>query len=146
MGGTTVGPVEAIQSGFQNYANFSGRAARPAYWWWVLFSIVVSLLAAVVDVVLGSSIITAADTRGVGIVGTIVGLALLLPGLAVLVRRLHDTDRSGWWFFITLIPILGAIVLLVFLAMPGTPGDNRYGPSPSTDLDAASRVRPATSG
>lgn len=127
-----MGFVEAIQAGFNNYANFSGRATRPEYWWWFLFSWIVSIIAQILD---GATRVgpvgtqTAAGTF-VGIISIIVGLALLIPSWSVLVRRLHDTDRSGWWWLIGIIPIIGWIVLIVFLASPGTPGPNRYGPSP----------------
>jgi uncharacterized membrane protein YhaH (DUF805 family) len=129
-----MGFTEAIRSGFDNYATFSGRASRPAYWWWVLFGVLVSLVTRVLDGLVGSSIVrtTQYGTEvSVGIITSLVGLALLLPSIAVLVRRLHDTDRSGWWYWIILVPILGWLVLLYFLISAGTPGDNRYGPPPS---------------
>jgi uncharacterized membrane protein YhaH (DUF805 family) len=66
----------------------------------------------------------------VSILGGIYGLAVLIPGLAVAVRRLHDTGRSGWWLLIGLVPLIGAIVLIVFMATDGEPGDNAYGPNP----------------
>ena len=125
---------EAIRSGFDNYMNFSGRASRPAYWWWVLFGVLVSLVTRVLDGLVGSNIVRTnqyGTEVGIGIISSLVGLALLLPSIAVLVRRLHDTDRSGWWYLIVLIPILGWLVLLYFLVRGGTPGDNRYGPPPA---------------
>ena len=67
---------------------------------------------------------------GFGVLSGIYGLAVMIPGLAVTIRRLHDTDRSGWWWLICLIPIIGVIVLLVFLATDGTSGQNQYGPDP----------------
>jgi uncharacterized membrane protein YhaH (DUF805 family) len=127
-----VGFSEAIQSGFNNYANFSGRASRPAYWWWFLFSWIVSLIAQVLDTMtrIGDVGSESYFNMWVGIISGIVGLALLLPSLGVMVRRLHDTDRSGWWWLIGIIPIVGWIVLIFFLASPGTPGENRFGPPP----------------
>jgi uncharacterized membrane protein YhaH (DUF805 family) len=94
-----MGFTEAIRSGFDNYANFNGRASRPAYWWWVLFGALVSLVTRVLDGLVGSNIVRYnqyGTEVGIGIISSLVGLALLLPSIAVLVRRLHDTDRSGW--------------------------------------------------
>ena len=125
-----MGFVEAIQSGFQNYVNFSDRSSRPAYWWWFAFAVVISVVAGIVDNALGTTGPLVSGIRTIGVVGAIASLVLLLPGLAVLVRRLHDTDRSGWWILITLIPIIGVIVLLVFLLTPGTLGPNRFGGVP----------------
>jgi uncharacterized membrane protein YhaH (DUF805 family) len=130
-----VGFTEAIQSGFQNYVKFDGRADRAAYWWWVLFTIIVSTVANVIDRAIGSTIVTTPAAAGVsgttfGVVATIASLVLFLPSLGLLVRRLHDTDRSGWWVLITVIPIIGWIVLLFFLLQPGSLGPNRYGTPP----------------
>lgn len=127
-----MGFSEAIQSGFNNYANFSGRASRPAYWWWFLFSWIVSLVAQVLDNMtrIGGVGSESYLNLWVGIISGIVGLALFLPSLGVMIRRLHDTDRSGWWWLIGIIPIVGWIVLIFFLASPGTPGENRFGPPP----------------
>jgi uncharacterized membrane protein YhaH (DUF805 family) len=127
-----VGFSEAIQSGFNNYANFSGRASRPAYWWWFLFTWIVSIVAQIIDGLTrpgGFGYESYANTW-VGVISAIVGLALLLPSLGVMIRRLHDTDHSGWWWLIGIIPIIGWIILIFFLASPGTPGENRFGPPP----------------
>lgn len=112
--------TEAVRSGFDNYVNFSGRASRPAYWWWFLFAILASIVANIIDAALD-----------VTIVSIIVALALFLPGLAVAVRRLHDTDRSGWWILIGLIPLIGFIVLLIFFLQKSDPVDNQHGPPPA---------------
>jgi uncharacterized membrane protein YhaH (DUF805 family) len=112
--------VEAIQSGFSNYVNFSGRAQRSAYWWWALFYFIVLIVAEILDsVIFGSPVLY-----------LIITLALLLPTIALGVRRLHDTDRSGWWLLIAFIPLIGAIVLIVFFVQKGTTGPNRFGPDP----------------
>ncbi|MEU1377869.1 DUF805 domain-containing protein [Streptomyces triculaminicus] len=108
----------------KKYATFSGRAGRPEFWMFTLISFVISIVLAVIDSALGTA----------PVIGLVYSLAVLLPGLAVGVRRLHDIDRSGWWLLLALIPILGSIVLLVFFALPGTPGENSYGPKP---LEAA---------
>ena len=139
---------EAVRSGFDNYVNFNGRASRSAYWWWVLFGLLVSLAARVLDGLVGSNIVRYNQYgMAIGIISSLVGLALLLPSISVLVRRLHDTNRSGWWYWIAIIPIIGWLVLLFFLVGPGTPGNNRFGPPPS---DALSRspygLPPARSG
>ncbi|MDO9416376.1 DUF805 domain-containing protein [Pararhizobium sp.] len=111
--------VESVSTVLSKYVVFTGRASRSEFWWFVLFNLGVSIIAAVIDMGLG-----------IQAVGALVGLGLLLPGLAVSVRRLHDTDRSGWWLLILLVPLIGAIVLIVWNATAGTPGDNQYGPSP----------------
>jgi uncharacterized membrane protein YhaH (DUF805 family) len=107
------------------YADFSGRARRAEYWMFTLVNVIISVVIAVAEEVAGSG----------GIVGLIYGLAVLLPGFAVTARRLHDTDRSGWWMLISLIPILGWIVFLVFMCTDGSPGTNRYGPNPKDAVD-----------
>lgn len=115
--------TEAVSSGFRNYVNFSTRAIRSEYWYWVLFGFLVSIAARIVDWI----IIPGAD---VGPVGVIAGLALLLPGIAVSVRRLHDRDYSGWWLLLAFLPLVGFIILIVWFVMRGTEGDNRFGPDP----------------
>ena len=109
----------------EKYADFRGRAPRSEYWWFVLFYMLVYLAVALVGVV--------SDTLA-GIVQFVVWLGLLVPSIAVAVRRLHDTDRSGWWLLIALIPVIGTIVLIVFTVQRGTPGDNRFGPDPLGDV------------
>lgn len=108
---------EAVKSGFDHYAKFDGRASRPAFWWWVLFGILVAIAANIVDAIIGSQIFS-----------IVVSLGLLLPNLSVSIRRLHDTDRTGWWILIALIPLIGLIVLLIFYLQKSDPGDNSYGP------------------
>ncbi|MEO3773538.1 DUF805 domain-containing protein [Micromonospora sp. B9E7] len=116
----------AIKSVFNQYVGFSGRARRSEYWWFALFTLLVSIVAAILDSALGLTF----EGSSTGFIGLIASLALLLPGLAVAVRRLHDTDRTGWWLLIGLVPLVGAIVLIVFFVMDSTPGPNRFGPSP----------------
>jgi len=112
--------TEAIKSGFDNYVNFNGRARRSAYWYWALFALLASIVVNIIDAVTGAA----------PIFSLLVGLGLLLPGLAVSVRRLHDTDRSGWWILIALIPLIGFIILIVFYVQDSDPAENQYGPSP----------------
>jgi uncharacterized membrane protein YhaH (DUF805 family) len=123
----------AIRSVLAQYVGFTGRARRSEYWWWALFTVLVGLAAAILDSVLGTTFgpdNSPAWRGSTGVIGSIVNLALLLPTLAVAVRRLHDTDRSGWWLLIGLVPIVGAIVLLVFFVMDSTAGTNRFGANP----------------
>ena len=93
-----MGFSDAIQSGLANYTNFSGRSSRSAYWWWVLFTSLLSLVAQALDAWLRPGGMGTPSYAGIaiGLITGIVGVALIVPSLAVLVRRLHDTDRSGW--------------------------------------------------
>ena len=109
--------------GFKKYADFSGRARRKEYWYFYLFNTIASLVLALIDMMLF-------DAEGVGLLGGLYSLAVIIPGIAVTVRRLHDIGRSGWWLFIGLIPFVGAIALLVFLATDSVAGSNEYGPNP----------------
>ena len=124
--------VEAVKSGYANYVNFSGRAQRSAYWWWVLFQVGVGLAIALIEG--GGSFSRGAGSMQFAVVGgtftMIWSLINLLPGLAVAVRRLHDLDKSGWWLLIGLIPLVGAIILLVWFCSRGTGGANRFGADP----------------
>ena len=110
----------------KKYAVFSGRARRMEYWYFVLFNLIVAFVLALIDTLLG----TTTGVSSFGLLSGIYGLAVLIPTLAVLVRRLHDIDRTGWWILINLIPLVGTIVLLVFALTPGTPGSNRFGLDP----------------
>lgn len=110
----------------KKYVVFSGRSGRPEFWWFTLIYVIVSLALGFVDLQLGLLI-----AGGAGMLSTIFSLATLLPVLGVGVRRLHDTDRSGWWMLLNLLPVIGWLVLLVFFIMPGTPEENRHGPNPS---------------
>src|SRR3712207_2846210 len=114
----------AVETGFRKYVTFSGRASRSEYWWWALFYVLVFIVAGILDLILfpGSTGVQTGAGRVAysgGAITAIAGLALLLPSLAVTARRLHDTDRSGWWILISLIPLIGAIVLLFFMATKG---------------------------
>jgi uncharacterized membrane protein YhaH (DUF805 family) len=110
----------------KKYAVFSGRARRKEYWYFFLFSLIVSIVLAVIDGLTGSF----SAEAGVGLLGGIYALAVLIPGLAVSVRRLHDTGHSGWWLLIALVPLIGVIVLLVCMVLEGKPGTNQYGANP----------------
>lgn len=110
---------------WKNYFTFTGRSRRKAYWMFVLFNIIALVLANFIDNALGL-----AGQNGYGPLTTIYGLAVFIPGLALAVRRLHDTGRSGWWMLIALLPVIGGIVLLVFFVLDSQPGANQYGPNP----------------
>ena len=111
--------TDAIRDGFSKYVTFSGRSSRSAYWWWYLFGILVLVVSLAIDYALGAG----------GILYVLVALAMLLPNLAVLVRRLHDAGHSGWWLLIGLLPLIGAIVLLVF-TLQGSDQPNQWGNGP----------------
>jgi len=111
----------------KKYAVFSGRARRKEYWMFVLFNMIIALVLAFIDGAAGL-----AGETGIGPLYSLYCLAVLIPAIAVGVRRLHDTNHSGWWFFILLVPFIGAIVLLVFFVQDSQAGDNKYGPNPKT--------------
>ncbi|MBR1547445.1 MAG: DUF805 domain-containing protein [Prevotella sp.] len=112
----------SIKSVLGNYVNFSGRARRSEYWWWVLFNIL---------------------WCWIPIVNILLGLAFFLPSLAVAIRRLHDTGRSGWWILLGLIPVIGGLVLLIFYCTDSQLGENQYGPNPKGIGNAAPAAEPA---
>lgn len=114
-----MGFSEAVKSVFSNYVTFSGRAPRSEYWYFCLFVFLVSIGIGIVEGVIGTEVI-----------GSLFSLAVLLPSIAVSVRRLHDIDKSGWWLLICLIPLIGMIILLIWACSKGTDGDNRYGSDP----------------
>lgn len=106
----------------KKYAVFSGRARRMEYWMFFLINMIVSFALGFIEGLFG----------GPGILATIYYVAVLVPSIAVGVRRLHDIERSGWWLLISLVPLIGVIVLIVFLASPGRPGSNKYGADPKS--------------
>lgn len=110
----------------KKYATFSGRARRSEYWYFVLFNIIFSIIAMMFDNLLG----TAMPRVGYGPIYGLYTLAIIIPGLAVAVRRLHDVGKSGWFLLIALIPLIGAIWLLVLMVTEGKPGENQYGINP----------------
>jgi len=124
----------AVQSFWANYANFKGRARRSEYWFIALFLFLTNLAAAVIDLVLmNGDVDRFIANGGGGIVGLLWILATILPALSVLVRRLHDTGKSGWWVLIGLIPFVGSIVLFIFSVLDSHPEENKYGPSPKVE-------------
>lgn len=109
----------------RKYAVFTGRARRREFWMFTLVNVLISIGLSIIDTILGTDY-----GSGYGILSTIYGLAVLIPSIAVGVRRLHDTGRTGWWLLIGLVPCVGLIVLIVFYATEGQRGDNQYGADP----------------
>lgn len=103
------------------YAEFNGRACRAEYWMFFLFNLIIALVLFLIEAMIGSY----------GIIATLYSLAVLVPGIAVTVRRLHDSGRSGWWILIVFVPLIGTVILLIFLVFESQPGANEYGPNPS---------------
>jgi len=119
----------AVRTVLSKYATFSGRAPRSEYWWWVLATSVFAIFLRVID---GAAVVPLLGLEplvvwSLGPLGMLGALALLLPNLAVAVRRLRDTDRSGWWILIVLIPIIGYLIVLYWLVQPSHAGVNRFG-------------------
>jgi uncharacterized membrane protein YhaH (DUF805 family) len=109
-----MGFQEAIKTCFRKYAEFEGRAARPEYWYWVLFTVI------------GSACLQFLSDNLAGVFA----LVTLLPGISVGARRMHDIDKSGWWLLVWFVPLIGWIVLIVWLCRRGDFGPNRFGPNP----------------
>lgn len=110
--------MEYFIAALKKYADFTGRARRKEYWMFILFYVIFYVVASIIDAVIGTILIT-----------TIFALGMLIPSISAAARRLHDTSRSGWWQLLSLIPIVGTIVLIVFLAQDSH-ADNQYGPNP----------------
>jgi uncharacterized membrane protein YhaH (DUF805 family) len=104
----------------KQYAVFDGRASRPEYWWFFLINTVISLVLRFAIPSVGA------------LISELYGLAVLLPSIGVAIRRLHDTNRTGWWILVVLIPLVGWIWVIVLLAQAGDIGPNQYGPAPGT--------------
>ena len=119
--------TDAISDGLSKYVTFTGRSSRSAYWWFYLFGLLVVLAALIIDFALNTY----------PIIYVVATLALLLPNLAILFRRLHDAGHSGWWILIGLVPLIGAIVLLVF-TLQGSEGPNQWGSGPDERVAGAS--------
>jgi uncharacterized membrane protein YhaH (DUF805 family) len=113
----------------RRYTDFDGRSDRPEFWWFALINTIVSLVFWTIG-------IAAFGFPNGEFVAVLYGLVTLLPGLGVEIRRLHDTNRSGWWLLISLIPIIGGITLIVFFALAGTQGSNRFGSQPPARVAA----------
>lgn len=120
---------QAVSTVFSKYATFTGRARRAEFWWWVLFQILVGIVAGVLDRMIFPNT-SIGGNGGSGPFATLTNLGLLLPTLAVTARRLHDIDRSGWRQLIGLIPLVGWIIMIVWMVRGGQPQANRFGSDP----------------
>ncbi len=118
--------TEAIQSVFSKYAVFEGRARRSEYWYFVLFTMLVNVVLNIGTSLVGGSHFAWVFTGASGLFS----LATLIPGLAVSWRRLHDIGKSGAWYLLVLIPLVGSIILLIWCCQDSQPGSNMYGPNP----------------
>jgi len=126
--------LESIQTCFSKYVVWKGRAQRSEFWWFVLFAWATSIVLSIVDsIAFGVTAVTEngfTSSTNTPIFSGLFALIIFLPFLSVVVRRLHDTNKSGWWYWIGLIPLVGAIILIVFMASKGTEGTNSYGLDP----------------
>jgi uncharacterized membrane protein YhaH (DUF805 family) len=113
----------------KKYAVFAGRARRKEYWMFTLFNLIIGFAIGFVQGMMGIG-----GGSYLAWPALVYTLAVLIPGIAVSVRRLHDTNRSGWWLFIACVPFIGAVALLWFMVQEGTPGDNQYGPNPKSPV------------
>lgn len=108
----------------KKYAVFTGRACRKEYWMFFLFNLIIIFCLSFIEGLLGIS------SSGYGILSSLYSFAILLPCVGVTIRRLHDTNRSGWWWLISFVPLIGAIILIVFMVQDSQEGANQYGPNP----------------
>jgi uncharacterized membrane protein YhaH (DUF805 family) len=122
--------LTAIKTCFSKYITFSGRASRSEYWYFTLFTLLAAFGTLALDIVLASNL-------GLPpIFYTVASIAIILPSLSVLVRRLHDVNKSGWWYFICFVPLVGVLLILYWAVSKGTSGPNRFGPDPITGEEA----------
>lgn len=116
---------QAVRMAFDSYCRFQGRSSRSEYWWWVLFVAILSFCIGIIEGILGFSMTAVQTTSG------ILSLVLFLPGLGLSVRRLHDIGKSGWWILLGFIPVVGAIILIIWFARNSEMTENRYAPVPN---------------
>jgi uncharacterized membrane protein YhaH (DUF805 family) len=116
--------IEALKK----YFDFSGRSRRREFWLFYLFFLIINIVLVIIEQALGMR----SSVSGIGFLSTVYSLLLLIPSISVTVRRLHDTGRTGWWILIGLIPLIGGIVLLVFMLLDSQPEANEYGPNPKS--------------
>ena len=126
----------ALRSFWKRYRDFRGRSRRSEYWFIQLFLVVTNIAVAIIDLALmGWDVDRFIANGGGGIVGLVWILVTIVPAFAVLVRRLHDTGKSGWWALVGFLPLVGAVVLLVFTVTDSSPGENKFGLSPKESSD-----------
>jgi len=114
----------------KQYADFNGRARRKEYWMFTLFVVIFFIVAAILDNLLGTTFKFAGVSAPYGWIYLLFAFAMILPSLAVVVRRLHDIGKSGWYYFLVFIPVVGGIILLIWYCKNSQPGENQYGPNP----------------
>ncbi|UWU20930.1 DUF805 domain-containing protein [Rhizobium sp. CB3060] len=124
--------MNAYLDGMRKYATFSGRATRSQFWLFTLMFVILDVIGAVLDAAIGTG-----TANGPGAIAGLVVLVHALPYISVFVRRLHDIDRTGWWYWFGAVPVIGFIVLLVFMCTQSTPGANRYGPPAGSSPEPA---------
>lgn len=120
-----------------NYFNFSGRARRREFWMYVLAVIILSIIVSIIDSVLFPNFMGESSLGSSGPLSSLLSLLLLIPGIAISVRRLHDTGRTGWWYLLVFVIIIGWIVLLIWFVQEGDEGTNKYGPDPKATEEFA---------
>ena len=111
--------MTAVRACIHKYATFDGRAARSEFWWFTLAVVIGNVIFSII-----------AGITGLGLISLVYSLAILLPSIAVGVRRLHDLDKTGWLYLVVLVPLLGALYLIYLFIQEGTKGENKYGPDP----------------
>ena len=117
---------DAVRTCWKKYGDFDGRAVRSEFWWWVLFGAIVQFAAAIVLTIVLTIVQNVGFLQWLSVlIFMVIVLALILPSIAVSVRRLHDRDLSGWFYLLGFVPF-GGVVLFIFYVLPGTPGPNRY--------------------
>jgi len=128
--------VDAVKLGFSRYADFNGRSSRAEFWWWILFVWIGSIVGVIIDLGAGLTV------SGIGIVGSLWSLAMLLPNMAITARRLHDTNRTGWWQLgiylgsLLILPLLVfGVLIFIWVLKKGDEGDNSHGPDPLQSLN-----------
>ncbi|RUT69696.1 DUF805 domain-containing protein [Flavobacterium cupreum] len=121
---------------FENYANFNGRARRSEYWYYALATIIISIILEILDYTIGMAF----DMGKLGILRGLYSLAVFIPGLAVMIRRLHDVGKSGWFIFILFIPLVGIIWFFITLCTEGDDGTNEYGSDPKDEFDEMDEI------
>ncbi len=124
-----MGFEQAITSVFRNYFSIKGRASRSEYWYFIVFTIGLSVLLITIQTY------TPINSQIIGIMSIVINLALFIPSITVAVRRLHDIDKSGWWYLICLVPFIGVIILIIFLVKRGNIGENRFGSDPLMHIE-----------
>jgi len=127
-------PIQAVSSGFRGYTDFESRSSRSEFWWWILFATIVMAATQVLDPLLGTPGVFA-RLQYYGLLYILANLGLFLPYLAVMVRRLPDRGRSSFWILIAFVPIIGVILLIVWLVRESNEGTNNYCQHPKTKLD-----------